>query len=174
MFRFCLVLILIVEAISLALLPLVAPGMVVALVVSPVILLTVVLAFVLYPKLGGVSYSTWRLTPERIAAHKPPDTLSKTEPIALSRFIVERAAEIRRAMLDTPSEVQIEICALGYRACVNDMITLTHLANEELTEAGIVRRMKLKRARRKATEALSGARTALPPGTLRTTHQEKQ
>lgn len=173
MFRFCVALILIVEMLSLALLPLVAPDMVV-LLLAPLILLTVVLAFVLYPRFGGVSYRTWQLTPERIAAYKSQDTPDNTDPVFLSRSIVERATEIRRAMIDSPSEIQVEICALGYRACVNDMITLTHLANEELPDAGFLRRMRLKRARRRATESLSGARSALPPGALRTTHQEKQ
>ena len=173
MFRIFLVLILAIEVLSLALLPLVAPDTVI-LLLAPLIPLTVVLAFVLYPRFGGVSYGAWRLTPEKVAAHKPPDTPSKTDPVSLSRFIIERATEIRRAMLDSPSEIQVEICALGYRACVNDMITLTHLANEELPSAGFLRRARLKRARRRATEALSSARTALPPGTLRTTHQEKQ
>ena len=66
------------------------------------------------------------------------------------------------------------MCALGYRSCVNDMITLTHLANEELPNAVPIRRMKLRRVRRKATDALSEAREALPPGALRATRQEQQ
>jgi hypothetical protein len=54
------------------------------------------------------------------------------------------------------------------------MITLTHLANEELPNAGFLRRMKLRRARKKATDALVEAREALPPGALRATRQEQQ
>ena len=173
MFKLCVGLILAVEMLSLALLPLFAPDMVVMLL-APLVPLTVVLAFVLYPRLGGVSYRVWRLTPDRIIGHKLQEKRNDTEPLSLSRSIVERATEIRRAMLDSPSEVQVEICVLGYRACVNDMITLTHLANEELPGVGFPRRLRLNRARHRATEALSSARSALPPGALRTTHQEKQ
>lgn len=173
MFRLCVAFILTVEVLSLALLPLFVSETVI-LLLAPLIPLTVVLAFVLYPRFGTVSYRVWRLTPERIIAQKPQESPEETDPVSLSRSIVERAAEIRRAMLDAPSEVQIEICALGYRACVNDMITLTHLANEELLTANFIRRMRLRRARHRATEVLSGAREALPPGALRTTHQEKQ
>jgi hypothetical protein len=173
MFKFYVILILGVELISLALLPLVAPDTVVWLA-APLVPMTVVLAFVLYPRFGDVSYRAWRLTPERITSHKQQDPREDTDPIRLSRSIVERATAIQRAMLESPSEVQIEIYALGYRACVNDMITLTHLAHEELPGAGFLRRMRLNRARRRATEALSSARTALPPGALRATHQEKQ
>ena len=72
------------------------------------------------------------------------------------------------------SEIQVEMCALGYRACVNDMITLTHLVNEEISEASLLRRAKLRRARRKATDALSIARQSLPQGVLRATRQEQQ
>ncbi len=173
MFKFYVVLILVAEVVSLALLPLVASDTLVFLI-APVVPMTVVLAFVLYPRFGGVSYRAWRLTPERITSHKQRDPQEDTGPIRLSRSIIERATAIQRAMLDSPSEVQVEIYALGYRACVNDMITLTHLANEELPSAGFLRRMRLNRARRRATEALSSARTALPPGALRATHQEKQ
>lgn len=173
MFKFYVILILSVEVISLALLSFVASYTLVLLLV-PLVPLTVVLAFVLYPRFGGVSYRVWRLTPERITVQKPRDVQEENDPVRLSRSIIERATAIRRAMLDSPSEVQIDICALGYRACVNDMITLTHLANEELPSAGFRRRTRLNRARRRATEALSSARTALPPGALRATHHEKQ
>lgn len=174
MFKLCVVLILVIEVIALALLPLVAPGMLVVLL-APLVPLTVVLAFVLHRRFGGVSYWVWRLTPERITGYRPQQkTREASEPLSLSRSIVERAAEIRRAMLGSTSEVQVEICALGYRACVNDMITLTHLTNEGLPTAGLLRRMRLRRARRRATEALSEARAALPQEALRTTHQEKQ
>jgi hypothetical protein len=173
MFKLCVVLILVAEVVALALLSLVAPDTLV-LLIAPLVLITVVLAFALYPRFGGVSYRAWRLTPERITSQKQQDLRENTDPIRLSRSIIERATAIQRAMLDSPSEVQVEIYALGYRACVNDMITLTHLANEELPSAGFLRRIRLNRARRRATEALSSARTALPPGALRATHHENE
>lgn len=176
MFRLCVALILVVEVAALALLSLFVSGTL-ALLLTPLALATIVLAFVLYPKFGGFSYRAWRLTPEKIAGHTPQDdsrTSQENNPIFLSRSIVERATEIRRAMLASPSEAEVEICALGYHACVNDMITLTHIANEELSNASIPRRIKLNRSRRRATEALSGARATLPPEALRARHQEKQ
>ena len=173
MFKFYVTLILIVEVVALALLSLVASDTLVLLLV-PLVPLTVVLAFALYPRFGGVSYRVWRLTPERITSQKQQDPQENTNPIRLSRSIIERATAIQRAMLDSPSEVQVEIYALGYRACVNDMITLSHLANEELPSAGFPRRIRLNRARRRATEALSSARSALPPGVLRVTHHENE
>ncbi|MDQ4105797.1 MAG: hypothetical protein M3157_01295 [Actinomycetota bacterium] len=173
MFKLCVVLILVIEVLTLALLPFVAPGILVVLL-APLVPLTLVLAFPLHRRFGGISYRVWRLTPERITGSRPQEARETSEPLSLSRSIVERATEIRRAMLDSPSEVQVEICALGYRACVNDMITLTHLTNEELSNASLLRRIRLRRARRRATEALSDARATLPPGALRTTHQEKQ
>ena len=36
---------------------------------------------------------------------------------------------------DAADETRIEMCALGYRACANDMISLTHLVNEALPSA---------------------------------------
>jgi hypothetical protein len=66
------------------------------------------------------------------------------------------------------------MCALGYRACANDMITLTHLINEALPDASFLRRVRLRRSRKKAIDALSEARKALPPGALRTAPQERQ
>ncbi len=103
--------------------------------------------------------------------HRTPEAQADT-PEELSRRIVERADEIHRTLLESPSEVQVEMCALGYRACVNDMITLTHLVNEEMKSAGPVKRLKLHAARKRATDSLSGARDAMPPGALRATRQE--
>jgi hypothetical protein len=95
-------------------------------------------------------------------------------PRELSRRIVERADEIHRTLLESPSEVQVEMCALGYRTCVNDMITLTHLVNEESKTAGPIKRLRLRAARRRATDSLFVVREAMPPGALRATRQEQQ
>jgi hypothetical protein len=54
------------------------------------------------------------------------------------------------------------------------MITLTHLINEESKSAGSVKRLRLRSARRRATDSLSLAREAMPPGALRATRQEQQ
>jgi hypothetical protein len=174
MFEIFVALILVAGIVGLLLLPSFAPDVLV-LALAPLVPLALILAFVLYPKIKGFSYRRWRITPERITGHNLRALPSPgSAPEDLSRSIVERAAEIRRAMKGKTSGIQVEMCALGYRACVDDMITLTHLVNEELTEAGLFRRMKLRRARRKATDALSITRQAIPPGVLRTTRQELQ
>jgi hypothetical protein len=172
MFWLGLALILVAEAVALVLFSRVAPYTLVFLL-TPIVPLTLVVAFIVYSKLDELSYKARRLSPEVIASHsnRRPATDSPEE---LSRSIVERATEIQRTLAELPSEIRIEMCTLGYRACVNDMITLTHLCNEELPNANFLRRFKLRRARKKATDALAGAREALPPGALRATRQEHQ
>lgn len=172
MFKLYVVFILVAEIAALALLPLIAPDILV-LLLAPIIPLTLVAAFVLYSRQGGLSYEVRNISPQQITsyAHHHPPVVS---PEDLSRTIVERTTEIRRTLLSAPSEIQIEMCTLGYRTCVNDMITLTHLANEELPTANFFRRLMLRRARRRATEALATTREALPPGALRATRQEHQ
>ena len=54
------------------------------------------------------------------------------------------------------------------------MITLTHLVNEALPNAPLLGRLKLRRARKRAIDALAEAREALPPEALRASRQEQQ
>ena len=139
----------------------------------PIIPLTLVVAFILRRSFGGPAYGIHRLSPEAIAGYRARASATDS-PEDLSRTIVERAEEIRHALEESPSdEVRVEMCALGYRACANDMITLTHLTNEALPNASFLRRARLRRSRKKAIDALSEARKALPPGALRTAPQEK-
>ncbi len=173
MFRFYVASILAVEIAALATLKAVAPSVPV-LLLSLVVPLTLVAAILARRRFEGPSYRTRRLSPEAIAGYRARGLAIDT-PEGLSRSIVERAEEIRRALEETPSdEVRVEMCALGYRACANDMITLTHLTNEALPDASLLQRMRLRRARKKAIDALTGARKALPPGALRAAPQERQ
>jgi hypothetical protein len=172
MFWLGLALILVAEAIALVLFSRIAPYTLVFLL-TPIVPLTLVVAFIVYSKLDELSYRARRLSPEAIATYRSRRSATDS-PEELSRSIVERATEIQRTLAESSSEIRVEMCTLGYRACVNDMITLTHLANEELANAGLLRRFKLRRARKKAIDALAGAREALPPGALRATRQEHQ
>ena len=166
-------LILAAEVVALFVLERVAPAVpVVAL--APLVPLTLLGALFLRWARGSTAYRTRRLSPEAIAGYRRSQRPPENSPEELSRSIVERAEEISRALAESPSEIRVEMCALGYRACANDMITLTHLTNEELPYAGFLRRMKLRRLRKRATDALAAARAALPPGALRTTRQEHQ
>jgi hypothetical protein len=175
MFRFYVALIVAAEVIVLALLPLIAPGVPV-LFFAPVLPLTLAGALILRRFVNRPAYRMRHLSPEEILRHRAVNAAENRDPTPeeLSYFIVERTAEIRRTLAESPSEVQIEMCALGYRACVNDMITLTHLANEELPNANFLRRFVLRRARKKATDALTQTREALPASALRATRQEQQ
>jgi hypothetical protein len=144
-----------------------------AVLVLPVLPLTLVVALLLHYLAGNPGYRARRLSPEAIVGYQSRE-IGSDSPEELSRRIVERADEIHRTLLESPSEVQVEMCTLGYRACINDMITLTHLVNEESKTAGPVRRLRLRSASKRATDSLSVAREAMPPGALRATRQEQQ
>lgn len=175
MFRLYVALIVAAEVILLFLLPWISPGVPV-LWIAPILPLTLVGALVLRRFVNHPAYRMRHLSPEEILRHRAANGAETRTPTPeeLSSFIVERTAEIRRTLSESPSEVQVEMCALGYRACVNDMITLTHLANEELPNANFLRRLVLRRARKKATDALTATREALPASALRATRQEQQ
>jgi hypothetical protein len=173
MFRLYLTSILVAEVVTVAALAFLPSG-VRLWHLGPIIALTLVAAFIVRHRFGGPTYGVHRLSPQAIASYRARDPATKS-PEALSRAIVERAEEIQHALEESPSdEVRVEMCALGYRACANDMITLTHLTNEVLPEASFLRRVRLRRSRKKAIDALSEARKALPPGALRTAPQERQ
>ena len=173
MFKLYLTSILAAEMVSLAALAYMAPRDWV-LFLTPIIPLTLVVAFILRHRFGGPAYGSRWLSPEAIAGYRSRHP-APNSPEALSRAIVERAEEIQRALEESPAdEVRIEMCALGYRACANDMITLTHLTNESLPNASFLRRIKLRRSRKRSIDALSEARKALPPGALRAAPQERQ
>lgn len=173
MFKLYLTSILAAEVVALAALQFLAPDLVRLSFLVPIIPLTLVVAFIVRRRFGGPAYGIHRLSPQAIAGYRARDPAT-ISPEDLSRTIVERAEEIQHALEESPSdEVRVEMCALGYRACANDMITLTHLTNEALPNASILKRAKLRRSRKKAIDALSEARKALPPGALRAAPQEK-
>lgn len=105
-----------------------------------------------------------RYRPRRITAR---DTIEDQEPEeppgpeVLSQRIVECSEQVRRTLIGDPSEAEIEMCALGCSACMDDLITLALLIKEEQPGSGLVRRMKLGAAYRHATDSLSRARQAL-------------
>lgn len=172
MFKLYLTSILVAEVVALAALAFLTPD--VALFLVPIVPLTLVVAFIMRRRFGGPARRLGRLSPEAIVDYRSRVSLTDS-PEALSRAIVERAHEIQRSLEESPSdEVRVEMCAIGYRACANDMITLTHLTNEALPNASIPKRLRLRRSRKRAIDALSEARKALPPGALRATPQERQ
>ncbi len=172
MFKLYLTSILVAEVVALAALAYLTQDA--ALFLIPIVPLTLLAALVLRRRFGGPIRGLRRLSPEAIAGYRSRVSYSDS-PERLSRAIVERAEEIQRALEESPSdEVRVEMCALGYRACANDMITLTHLTNEAIPNASFIKRLRLRRSRKKAIDALSEARKALPPGALRAAPQERQ
>jgi len=172
MFKLGVALVLVVEVVGLLLLTLVAPGVPVWVLV-PLVPLTVGIALVARRELESPAHRLRRLSPEAIVGHRPRRRAESPE--SLSRSIAERASEIRRSLTELPAdETRVEMCALGYRACADDMITLTHLVSEAIPNAPLVERLKLRRARKRAIDALAEAREALPPEALRASRQEQQ
>lgn len=142
-------------------------------IVFSAIILASLLVFLLRHWLNRPRYSARRLSPQEVVQYMGSDEEELSTPEQLSRSITERADEIYRTMLESPSEIQIEMCALGYRICVEDMITLTQQINQELRTAGPIRRTRLRLARRRAVDSLSHVREALPPSALRATRQSQ-
>jgi ABC-type multidrug transport system fused ATPase/permease subunit len=172
MFKLYLTSILAAEVVALAALAVLMPE--VALFLVAIMPITLLAAFILRRKFGVRVRGLRRLSPEAIANYRSRVS-HMDSPEALSRAIVERAEEIQKSLEESPSdEVRVEMCALGYRACANDMITLTHMTNEALPHASFIKRFRLRRSRKKAIDSLSEARKALPPGALRTAPQERQ
>ncbi len=172
MFWLYVALVLVAEAAALIALDFAAPGAPVPMLI-PIIPITLVAVLLVRFRMDNIYRRIRRLSPEEITGHRP-EVPRAASPQELSHSIVERANEIRRALEESPSEVRIEMCALGYRMCANDMITLTHMINERLPGVGPLQRLRLRRLRKRATDALSSARKALPPGALRATRQERQ
>ncbi|MDQ5810628.1 MAG: SPW repeat protein [Actinomycetota bacterium] len=92
------------------------------------------------------------------------ERVEHVHPERLCRHIIECSYEIRRTLLGQTSGVEVGMCILGYRACLNGGITLNRLINKELPESGLLRRLRLKIARRQVTHSLLRVREVLPPG----------
>jgi hypothetical protein len=97
--------------------------------------------------------------------HMPPERLC--------RHIVECSYEIRRTLLGQTSGVEVGMCILGYRACLNGGITLNHLIDKELPESGPLRRLRLEMIRRQAAHSLARVREVIPPGVPHSWHRSR-
>jgi len=104
------------------------------------------------------------LTPEKIVAYKGPAQAEDT-PELLSRRIIERAEQIQWALSAGSSEIEIAMCAMGYSACADDLLTLIELAGEQFPKSGPVRRLRMIAAVRRARDSLALTRRAFPPRT---------
>jgi hypothetical protein len=116
-------------------------------------------------------YQVCTITPERLIRSPSPD--QPIGPEQLCWQIVECSYEIRRTLLGQTSGVEVGMCILGYRACLNGSITLNRLINKELPESGPLRRLRLKIARRQAAHSLLRVREVLPPGSPQAWHRSR-
>jgi len=92
-------------------------------------------------------------------------------PEQLCWHLVEYSREIRRTLLGQTSGVEVGMCVLGYRACVNYGITLNRLIDTELPESGLARRLRLAVIRRQAAHSLKRAREVILPGVPHAWHR---
>jgi len=91
----------------------------------------------------------------------------------LCRHIVESSCQIRRTLLGQTFRLEVGMCILGYRACVNDSITLNRLIDKEMPESGPFRRLRLEMIRRQASHSLACAREVIPPGVPHTWYRSR-
>lgn len=108
-----------------------------------------------------LSHRIRAISPQEIIEYAAPEE-HPPGPRQLSLRIVERACRIHHTLRSRPPEIEAEMCALGYRACAEDMVTLVRLVEKELPEAGLLRRLRLKSARSRAARSLSRAHGMLP------------
>ena len=119
-------------------------------------------------KLG---YQARRISPEKLVRYEKQE--EPMSPEQLCWHLVECSREIRRTLRERTSGVEAEMCILGYRACVNEGITLSCLIDKELPESGPVRRLRLEMIRRQAAHSLVRAREVIPPGVPHAWHRSR-
>ncbi len=117
--------------------------------------------FASWLRLKRASYGAWMLSPEKVTGRRSMEEYTP-DPWRLSRSIVERTDEIYRRLLDKPSDAEVEMCDLGYQACIDDMIELAILIDRELPRSKPLRRARLHAARRRATDSLARVRYTKP------------
>lgn len=100
------------------------------------------------------------LTPESVIRPCAPEVPETPE--RLAEHITESTDQIRRTLLKKPSELELEMCAVGYAKCAEDAITLVRLVQEETKSSCPLRQLKMKVALQQATDSLFRAREAFP------------
>jgi hypothetical protein len=118
-----------------------------------------------------LGYQARRIFPEKLLRYGERE--EHMHPGRLCWHIVECSYQIRRTLLGQTSGVEVGMCLLGYRACVNDGIALDRLIDEELPESGPVRRLRLEMIRRQAAHSLARTREVIPPGVPHAWHRSR-
>jgi SPW repeat len=116
-------------------------------------------------------YQVRRISPEKLVGYGEPEEPIRPEQLCWQ--IVECSYEIRRTLREQTSGVEVGMCVLGYRACVNKRITLNRLIDKELLESGPVRRLRLEIIRRQAAHLLAHAHKVIPPEVPHARHRSR-
>jgi hypothetical protein len=117
-------------------------------------------------------YQARRISPEKLLRYGEQE--EPMSPEQLCWHLVESSREIRRTLLGQTSGVEVGMCVLGYRACVNYGITLNRLIDKELPESGLAWRLRLAVIRRQAAHSLERAREVIPPGVPYAWHRSRR
>jgi hypothetical protein len=142
-----------------------------ALILAPADTLILAFDFLGWIHAQRLRYQARRISPEKLLRcsgcekHVPPERLC--------RHTVECSYEIRRTLLGQTSGTEVGLCILGYRACLNDGVTLNRLIDKELPEPHPLRRLRLKIARRQVAHSLLRAREVLPPRSPQARHRSR-
>jgi hypothetical protein len=116
-------------------------------------------------------YQARRISPEKLLRYEKQE--EPVSPAQLCWHLVACSYEIRRTLLGQTSGVEVGMCVLGYRTCLNDSITLNRLIDKELPKSGPIRRLRLEMIRRQAAYSLARAREVIPPGVPQAWHRSR-
>jgi hypothetical protein len=116
-------------------------------------------------------YQARRISPEKLLRYEKQE--EQVSPTQLSWHLVECSYEIRRMLLGQTSGVEVGMCVLGYRTCLNGGIRLNRLIDKELPESGPIRRLRLEMIRRQTAHSLARAREVVPPGVSQAWHRSR-
>jgi hypothetical protein len=142
-----------------------------ALVLTLADILSLAFDFLSWIHAQKLRYRARRMSPEKLLRYG--DREEHMPPERLCWHIVECSYEIRRTLLGQTSGVKVSMCLLGYLTCLNDGIRLNRLIDKELPESGLVRRLRLKVARRQAARSLARTREVIPPGVPQAWHRSR-
>jgi SPW repeat len=142
-----------------------------ALILTLADILSLAFDFLSWLHVHELRYQVCTITPERLIRFPAPD--QPIGPEQLCWQIVECSYEIRRTLLGQTSGVEVGMCLLGYRACVDKRIALDRLIDKELPKSGPVRRLRLEMIRRQAAHSLARAREVIPPGVPHAWHRSR-
>jgi hypothetical protein len=116
-------------------------------------------------------YQARRISPEKLLRYEKQE--EPVSPAQLCWHLVECSYEIRRTLLGQTSGVEVGMCVLGYRTCLNGGIRLNRLIDKELPESGPIRRLRLEMIRRQTAHSLARAREVVPPGVSQAWHRSR-